>query len=961
MTRFVRVLAVGFALALSARAEAQLITFDELSPTDNPILGSVVCADGTGFRFSSNHFHLIGNTFITDYSFNGTTHIGYESGRGFPITMERVGGGTFSLLSLDAAEFYSSPSIDRPDAEVLTITGYQADGGTVSFSVNLDGLRDGPGGVDDFQHVVLPTTFVNLTSVVFTGLRAGDLSGGVAIDNIEYQLDHAEVLPACVATPLPSDTPTVSITRPLPGNVAGTVVVEASATDNVGVTSVQLLLDGVALGGPLLAAPYATTWDTTTVPDGAHTLTAEARDAANNVGTTSVVVTVRNSPVIPASPHYLELDGVDDYLQVADDEALSFIRGTADAPLTFEMWFRPDAMVNHQLLGKWGERPNREYRLRVIPGGIRLDLIDSSALAVVSAFTATNQSALIGSWHHLAVTYDGRGGATAADGITIYIDGVAVPLVRFNNAAYVAMENTTAPVLIGREGPSWNQYDGALDEIRLWNVARTPGEIQASIATELTGTEPGLIAYWRLDDGTGVSAIDDSPAEHTATLFNGPIWNAGGGMAPPDGTAPDIFNISTSSPTTSTVTVTFNTSEAATAWVSYTPTTACPCVDVYSATVGTTHSITLTGLAANTTYQFVVQATDAAGNLQVAPAQTFTTLPLAVDATQPSVSITRPLPGNVAGTVVAEANATDNVGVTSVQLLVDGVALGAPLLAAPYATTWDTTTVADGAHTLTAEARDAAGNVGTAAVIVTVRNAPAPPASPHYLEFDGIDDYLSVLDDDRLSVGQGTTDTPLTIETWFRPDVMANHQLLGKWGGSGNREYRLRIAPGAIRLDLADSSAQAVVSAFTATNQSALIGSWHHLAVTYDGRGGATAANGITIYIDGVAVPLVRFNNTAYVAMENTTAPVLIGREGPSWFQYDGALDEIRLWNVARTPVEIQASMATELTGIEPGLIAYWRLDDGTGVSAFDDSPAEHTATLFNGPIWNAGGPIVSR
>ena len=148
MKNFVRFLVVGFALTLGGQAEAQqLLTFDELAPTQIPILGSVVCANATGFRFFSEHFHLIGGTFLQDFSSNGTTHIGYESGRGFPITMERVGGGTFSLFSLDAAEFYAVPGTDRPDAQMLTITGFQQGGGTVSYTVNLDGIHDGPGGV----------------------------------------------------------------------------------------------------------------------------------------------------------------------------------------------------------------------------------------------------------------------------------------------------------------------------------------------------------------------------------------------------------------------------------------------------------------------------------------------------------------------------------------------------------------------------------------------------------------------------------------------------------------------------------------------------------------------------------------------------------------------------------------------------------------------------------------------
>jgi hypothetical protein len=251
MKHFTKLLVVWVVLTLGGLAEAQVITFDEMAPRDATILGTVVCADATGFRFFSDHFHLIGGNFLTDFSSNGTSYIGYESGRGFPITMERVGGGTFALYSIDAAEFYSPSSPDRPNAEMLTITGVQQGGGTVSYTLNLDGIHDGPGGVPDFEHFVLPGTFVNLTSVVFTGLRAGNLAGGVGIDNIEYQAAAPEVLPACVATPLPSNTPPISILSPVAGNVVGTVRLEAAAAPNASVASVQFKVDGVEVGaGP---------------------------------------------------------------------------------------------------------------------------------------------------------------------------------------------------------------------------------------------------------------------------------------------------------------------------------------------------------------------------------------------------------------------------------------------------------------------------------------------------------------------------------------------------------------------------------------------------------------------------------------------------------------------------------------------------------------------------------------
>ena len=197
------------------------------------------------------------------------------------------------------------------------------------------------------------------------------------------------------------------------------------------------------------------------------------------------------------------------------------------------------------------------------------------------------------------------------------------------------------------------------------------------------------------------------------------------------------------------------------------------------------------------------------------------------------------------------------------------------------------------------------------------------------------------------------------MEAWFRPDSVGRHQLLGKWGESTNQEYRLHLASGVIRLDLRDQSAQASVSAYTTGSQQALVGSWHHLAVTYDGRGGATAAQGITIYIDGAAVPLTRINHAAYVAMENLTGPLQIGRESPQWKQYDGGLDEIRLWNVVRTASEIQAYRTTELTGVEAGLVAYWKLNEGTGTTAADATPTGQTVTLLNGSTWVAGSPPI--
>jgi Bacterial Ig domain len=99
-------------------------------------------------------------------------------------------------------------------------------------------------------------------------------------------------------TPTGPDTqaPTVSLTAP--GNssaVSGVFTLQAIASDNVGVAGVQFRLDGVNMGTEDLSAPFELIWDTASAVNGAHQVTAVARDAVGNVATSSPVnVTVSN-------------------------------------------------------------------------------------------------------------------------------------------------------------------------------------------------------------------------------------------------------------------------------------------------------------------------------------------------------------------------------------------------------------------------------------------------------------------------------------------------------------------------------------------------------------------------------------------------------------------------------------------------------------------------------------------
>jgi len=120
-------------------------------------------------------------------------------------------------------------------------------------------------------------------------------------------------------------------------------------------------------------------------------------------------------------------------------------------------------------------------------------------------------------------------------------------------------------------------------------------------------------------------------------------------------------------------------------------------------------------------------ARDTAGNTATAtPVSIVVANPAPPDVTPPTVALTAPLPGTtVQHTITLQADATDDGLVAGVQFQVDGIAVGAEVLAAPYALSYRTDTLLNGSHTVSALARDTAGNTATsAAVSIVVANPP---------------------------------------------------------------------------------------------------------------------------------------------------------------------------------------------------------------------------------------------
>jgi Concanavalin A-like lectin/glucanases superfamily/Bacterial Ig domain len=324
------------------------------------------------------------------------------------------------------------------------------------------------------------------------------------------QLYYMAVLPSGVGTASDTTPPSVAVTSPVDGaTVSGTVELAASAADNVGVAGVQFELDGLPLGAVDTSVPYALSWDTSTVALGEHVLTAIARDAAGNSAVSSRVgVTVQQAgpgpsgslvaaygfdegvgtAVADASGHghggtvegaswtregkfgsALAFDGTHDWVTVADASDLDLSQG-----MTLEAWVRPSALGT-----SW-----RTVLFKERSGGVVYSLYanQSSGLPDGQVYIGGEQNATgsvqlpLATWTHLAVTFDGAS-------LRLYVDGT---LTR-TTAVSGAMSGSDGPLRIGGNA-IWDEwFDGLIDELRIYNRALSPTEIQTDMNAPVGG------------------------------------------------------------------------------------------------------------------------------------------------------------------------------------------------------------------------------------------------------------------------------------------------------------------------------------------------------------------------------------------------------------------------------------------------------------------------------------------
>ncbi len=474
---------------------------------------------------------------------------------------------------------------------------------------------------------------------------------------------------------------------------------------------------------------------------------------------------------------------------------------------------------------------------------------------------------LNGQWYHAAVTYDGTTWRLYLNGS---LDG---SLAVGQPPRSDSIQHSGLGTALNSTGVASGHLDGTLDEVRIWNFARSESEIQADINAQITTAQTGLVARWGLDEGAG-TAIHGS----AGTAVTGTITGSGWSWA---ASAPFDIIVNPTPPDPPT-----NLTATALSWAQ---------VDLQWSDNSTDEQ----------SFEIERSTTGAGG-------------PFTLLATVPANT-----------TTYSDA---DLDPVTEYCYQVRAVNSGGP---SAYTNVDCATTPAEGDFALDFGA-------GTAHVAF----GPALPT---------------------LGLSQ------FTLECWFRRDGTGSTANTGTGGflgvplvtkGVGEAEasnvdmnYFLGIKSpeNVLAADFEEGASgtspghnHPVIGMTVITS-----GVWYHAAATYDGTTWRLYVNG---NLDAeVAVGEPPRSDT----IQHAGLGVALNSTGVPSGHFDGVLDEVRIWNEARTEPEIEATRHVEITTPQTGLVARWGLNEGAGLLVHGSAGTTVNGSIVGtGSSWTDGAPI---
>ncbi len=460
--------------------------------------------------------------------------------------------------------------------------------------------------------------------------------------------------------------PVVALTAPAGGATGtGWVTLTAEASDNFGVAAVDFF-DGQTLLGTAAQAPFRLDWNSRSVPNGSHTLTARARDAAGNVAVSQpVTVTVDNDltpPAVvitaPASGATLESHTVVELSAFATDDrgvikrvdfytgSYSLLGSDTSAPFTYPWHVYASWPSSVTLTAVAFDAAGNHVRSEPVVVTLTPELTPPSV-----SLTAPGDGATLTGLVTLSASADDTSGIAQVE---FLLDGVLLET------------DATVPY-----GYAWDTRTAASGghSLTARAVDRNGNAATATVSVRVDNEGPA-VALTLPGSGAAVSGVVSLQADATDPAGVTRVDFFVDGM---------LLGTDTSEPYT-------------VSWDSH-------------------------GMA-DGAHSLLARAYDQAGNVR-----TSTAVVVTADNHLPEAALTAPTQGRfLRGTAVLEATASDANGVTKVEFY-DGTTLLGTDSTSPHALSWNTVGVTNGAHTLTVRAYDLAGNVRTSAgVAVTVDN-----------------------------------------------------------------------------------------------------------------------------------------------------------------------------------------------------------------------------------------------
>ncbi len=503
------------------------------------------------------------------------------------------------------------------------------------------------------------------------GARASDGALNVGETSVVVTVDNDQL------------SPSVVLTAPLAGaRITGAVTVAANASDNVGVTQVEFLVDGAVVGTDV-ASPWSHTWTPTATLNGPRTLTARARDAAGNV-TTSAAVGV-----------LVELDDVPPQVSRAHPVAGDVIYGAQLFEITAS---DPSGLKRIELRVQWSSTSC----------GGALGVTATCVLGVDANFNPPGPGTVT------LLAEDNRGNVYEELIFVTFEHDLTPPTVSLTQPAQGS--TLTGPVQLLAEVTDdvrVNSVEFLVDGVAVATTFEPPHTLEWDSAAVADGPHTLSVVAWD-------SAYNQATAEVQIVTANGVVG--------PDTSGPQLTNGPAGGqvlrePTTWTVTAS---DPGGVQWVElHTPTNFSFCDGFPPGATSAVCEVTFdpNGLE-NGPAMLTLRSGDSFGNL----VEQVVFVTVENDLTPPSVVITTPsMDAPLTGLVRIAAEVSDQSQIAEVLFIADGYVIGAAT-APPWEVFWDTTPEANRSLGIVAHARDTAGNWGMSdLVMVHITHSVGPP------------------------------------------------------------------------------------------------------------------------------------------------------------------------------------------------------------------------------------------